>query len=172
MLAENKWDFIKNETIWEIWEQFSFVSLVSFSRKKIGHLERWWITMGAIYYFCKERLLNRRVCSILFWSFFFKSNILCVIHFNYSIWMYNSECVCVCVCGHVYVCILPDLVLFCFGSSGVMKKSYLFLYCLFICVSYAIYSSSISLFALSLLIPTTVFIALKFSGAKQLNTNG
>ena len=65
-----------------------------------------------------------------------------------------------------------DLVLFCFGSSRVMKNSYLFLHCLFICMSFAIYSSSISLFSLSLLIPTTVFVLLKFSGAKQLNTNG
>ena len=80
-------------------------------------------------------------------------------------------CVCVCVCMCEYCQIWFCFILFWFFWR-VMENSYLFLYCLFMCVFYVIYSSSISLFSFSLLIPTTVFVLLKFSGAKQLNING
>ena len=147
MLTENKWDFIKNETIWEIWEQFSFVFLVSFSRKKIGRLERLWITMCAIYYFFKERLLNRRACSILFWLCFFNQ-----IYYVLFILIMESECltasVCVCVC----VWILPDLVLFYFvlvllESHGELLS--LSLLSFHVCVLYHIFFLYLSVFSFS-----------------------
>ena len=143
-----------------------FFFLVSFSRKKIGHLERWWIIMCAIYYFCNVRLLNRRTCLILFWLFFF-NQIYYVLFILIMASEYMTASVCVCACAHACVNIVRSgFILFCFGPSGVMKNSYLFLYGLSMCVSYVIYSSSLSLFSLSLLIPTTVFVLLKFNGAK------
>ena len=121
--------------------------------------------MCAIYYFCKERLLNRRACSILFWLCFFNQ-----IYYVLFILIMESECltasVCVCVCVCEYCQIWFCFILFWFFWR-VMENSYLFLYCLFMCVFYIIYSSSLSLFSLSLLIPTTVFVLLKFSGAKK-----
>lgn len=80
---------------------------------------------------------------------------------------YITASVCVYACAHACVNIARSgFILFWFGSSGVMKNSYLFLYGLSMCVSHVIYSSSLSLFSLCLLIPTTLFVLLKFSGAK------